>query len=62
MKNFILIIIIAGGLISCKKDRTCTCKYSDGSTASEATYTKVTKKEAKNLCVTTASGITCTVN
>lgn len=61
MKKIILTAIIASTFVSCKKDRVCSCKYQDGTIASESTYTKVTKKEAKNFCVSSSASITCVV-
>lgn len=61
MKQIILIFIVALTFISCKKDRVCTCTYADGSLYSQATFINVTKKEARNICVTTVQGVTCSV-
>lgn len=61
MKKIILTVIVASTFISCKKDRVCSCTYSNGSLYSQSTYINVTRKEAKNLCVTSAQGINCTV-
>ncbi len=62
MKKIILLSITIFSMVSCKKDRVCTCSYQDGTKASETTFTKVTKKEAKSLCTSSSQGITCTVN
>ncbi len=61
MKKIIAISFIIIGVTSCKKDRVCTCTYADGTTQSQSTFTNVTKKEARNLCNTNASGVTCSV-
>lgn len=61
MKKIIFLSITLVGLTACKKDRICTCTYQDGSTATETTFTQVTKKEAKSLCTSTSPNITCTV-
>lgn len=61
MKSVFFLLFIALFFASCKKDRVCSCKYADGSTASQATYTNVTKKEATNLCTSSSAGITCSV-
>lgn len=62
MKTLITLFAFAVVFTSCKKDRVCSCKYQDGSVASETTYKNVTKKEAKNLCVSSSASINCTVN
>lgn len=46
---------------SCRKNRTCTCTYPDGTIATQATYNNVTKKEAQNNCVSQINSVTCTV-
>lgn len=61
MKKIIFLSAVIIGLASCKKDRVCTCTYQDGTTATEATFTHVTKKEAKNLCTSSTQGISCSV-
>lgn len=61
MKKIILVAGISILFISCKKDRVCSCTFNDGSIASEATYTHVTKKEAKGYCVSSSANVTCTV-
>jgi hypothetical protein len=61
MKNLVIFTFVVIGLSSCKKDRSCTCNYADGSLASQNNYTHISKKDAKALCTTTAQGITCTV-
>jgi hypothetical protein len=61
MKKIVFISIVIIGLTSCKKDRVCTCTNADGSLSSQATYTKVTKKEARTYCTSSAQGVTCTV-
>lgn len=61
MKKLILITIVVSGLTSCKKDRVCTCNYSDGTLVSQSTFTNVTKKEARSLCTSNTQGVTCTV-
>ena len=61
MKKIILLVFIASSFASCKKDRVCTCTNQDGSISSQATYINVTKKEARNLCTTTLTGVTCSV-
>jgi hypothetical protein len=62
MKKIIFSVFVLTIVTSCKKDRTCTCSYADGSTASQGTYTNVTRKEAKALCVSALSGVTCSIN
>jgi hypothetical protein len=51
---FILTVGLAFGFVSCKKDRTCTCTYSNAGSSNTdthvTTYTKVTKKSARNNC------------
>lgn len=61
MKKIIFLSSVVIGLAACKKDRVCTCTYQDGTTATETTYTHVTKKEAKTLCTSASQSITCTV-
>ena len=59
--TLIALSISAFFLISCKKDRVCSCTYADGSVATQVTFVHVTKKEAKSSCVSSTSGVTCTV-
>lgn len=71
MKKIIILssAVLAIGLISCKKDYTCTCTSAGSSTPSVVKYVGVSKKTAKANCVstiTTASGFgyteTCTLS
>jgi hypothetical protein len=52
MKKVLLSAFVVAGLLatSCKKDRTCTCKYSDGTLVAPAVTIKDTKKKAKDAC------------
>ncbi|MBS1634510.1 MAG: hypothetical protein JST26_01220 [Bacteroidetes bacterium] len=61
MKKILIPALFAIVFTACKKDRVCECTYPDGSIASQTTFTHVTKKEARNSCTTSQSGITCTV-
>lgn len=61
MKKIIALSIVAFVLSSCKKDRVCECTNQDGSLYSKTTFTNISKKEAKSLCTTTSTGVTCTV-
>ena len=69
MKKITLIIItlITISIVSCKKDRTCTCTDATGSEVRK--YTKVTKAQAKADCQTVqhteagaTSNETCTLS
>lgn len=56
MKKITLLMIIGGAFIfasSCKKDRVCECTSTSGgnSTTSSGTLVNVTKKQAKDICV-----------
>jgi hypothetical protein len=62
MKKIVVVFLITIGFCACKKDRTCTCSYPDGTIASQGTYINVTKKEAKNFCKTTIQNVSCVVN
>lgn len=60
MKKILLVASIAGlTMVSCKKDRTCTCTNSSsaGGTATVSTVTlvKVTKAQGKANCIKTTS-------
>lgn len=46
---------------SCRKDRICTCVDSSGATVSQATFQNSTRKEAKDKCISSASGINCSI-
>ncbi len=61
MKTTFLIASTILLLASCKKDRTCSCTYADGTLYSEGTILNSTKKDAKNLCTTTVQNVTCIV-
>ena len=63
MKKVFIPVLAAFALTftACKKDRTCECKYQDGSIASQSTFTHVTKKDARSMCVTSDPNVTCTV-
>ena len=61
MKKIAFISIIIIGLTSCRKDRVCTCTNQDGSLSSQATYSNMTKKEARTYCTSSAQGVSCTV-
>ena len=61
MKNLTLITILFICLTSCKKDRVCTCTNQDGSINSQATFTNVTKKEAKTYCTSVSQSVSCTI-
>ena len=51
MKNLIFMLFIIIGLSSCKKDYTCECTVTSGSTSVSSTSTlKATKKDAKAAC------------
>lgn len=52
MKKAILMVavIAAASFTSCKKDRTCTCVSSTG-TSSVVTYTKSAKRDARSQCL-----------
>ncbi len=58
MKKIIILAVVLTSIsfVSCKKDRICTC--TSGSLATTVTYLKVTKRQAKNNCIssTTTSG------
>ena len=63
MKKSILFAFIATlCLTSCRKDRVCTCKYQDGTIASENTYKNVTRKEAKTYCTSLNTSLSCSIN
>lgn len=51
---FIVTVGLAFGFTACKKDRTCTCIYSNAGSSNTdtqvTTYTKVTKRVAHNNC------------
>lgn len=51
---FIVTVGLACSFASCKKDRTCTCTYSNAGSSNTdtqiTTYTKVTKKAANYNC------------
>lgn len=52
-KRFSLALLLTSigmslGLVSCKKDRTCTCTYSGGS--GSIVYQNSTRKDAKKAC------------
>lgn len=54
MKKILLPIAVLSMIVlsSCKKDRTCECTYSDGSSVhtSSTVYKKIKKSEAKDIC------------
>lgn len=60
-----ILFIFAAGLIlfvSCRKTRTCTCKYSNGQTETY-TYPLSTKKNAEAYCNDEEySGVSCELN
>lgn len=67
MKYFATVLMLAAiGLVSCKKEYTCECNYSDGTTtATSSTTIKDTKKNATETCdqgdaSTTIGGSTAT--
>lgn len=60
MKTLLSLLSLVCILSACRKDRVCTCTDESGNTVSQATYTHVTRKEAKANCVSSA-GVTCTV-
>lgn len=70
MKKVMLFVAVvaAFSFASCKKDRTCTCKYDTGTPnagTTAFTYTiKSTKSKAKSLCdfYNVAGSYTCTVD
>lgn len=56
MKKITLLMVINGALMfvsSCKKDRVCECTTTSGgiSTTTSVTLVNVTKKQAKDICV-----------
>ena len=61
MKKSIILLISIVTLAACKKDRTCSCTYQDGTIASQATYVNVTKKETKSFCTSNIAGVSCVV-
>lgn len=56
---FIAIVALAFSFASCKKDRTCTCTYTNAGSSNTdtqvTTFTKVTKKAARNNCTSGTS-------
>jgi len=62
MKKLAILSFVVLGLLSCKKNRVCTCNYQDGTLYNQTNFTHITKKDAKALCTTSVQGITCTVN
>lgn len=67
-KAFLLSAVVLMALSSCRKDRTCTCTDSNGTTLGTATYINVKKSEAKTFCSAnqtqyqaTDPGASCTV-
>ena len=52
--TIIAIVLVAGSFAACKKDRTCTCTYSNSGSSDTyteiTTYNKVSKKLAKTDC------------
>ncbi|MBN8701524.1 MAG: hypothetical protein J0M08_00515 [Bacteroidetes bacterium] len=66
MKKLVfLAAVIVASLASCKKDRTCTCKYDYMGVTSSTSYTaKLKKKDAKTWCEGngTSSYYTCTLD
>ncbi len=54
MKKITLLAVafVAISFASCKKDYTCTCSYTSGTStaSSNVTYTKVKKKDAQKSC------------
>lgn len=61
MKKTVVLLLTIVILSACKKDRTCSCTYQDGTVASEATYINVTKKEAKTFCTSNIADVSCIV-
>lgn len=59
IKKIVVIILVSTAFASCRKDRVCSCTYSDGTVYSESTYVNVTKKQAKALCTSNTQGISC---
>ena len=67
-KLFLMMAVILAGLSSCRKDRSCTCTDSNGTTLGTASYINVKKSEAKSFCSASQSqfqtsnpGATCSV-
>jgi hypothetical protein len=63
-KNLVFLLValfVATAFSSCRKDRTCTCTYSDGSTISYTIH--ATKKVAKADCdIYQTSGYSCSLD
>jgi hypothetical protein len=63
-RNLVFLLValfVATAFSSCRKDRTCTCTYSDGSQTSYNIHS--TKKVAEADCdLYVSSGVTCTLD
>ena len=61
-----VLFVAAAGLVlfsSCRKTRTCTCTYADGSGSYTETYLLATKKNAQTYCdANEYSGVSCEVD
>jgi hypothetical protein len=49
-KIFLFSVVLLIGLSSCKKDRACVCTQKDGAEIGTEQYTRISRKDANNLC------------